>query len=400
MSANLVIFFKSLILTAAVFVFSYFAYCLSIFELFVCSSLMFVVIFVLYRRPLKSQVNLQNKDELAPFLQSLDEGILLLDRSYRMIVCNRSLFRQLGTRAQAIKDLPFFEIKETSRPEVLEKSQTLISEVSLTQPERRETVTFKRGHQSFVMDVTAIMINEREFLLILRDAQKAMTSFNLGKDFIANASHELRTPITIIKGFVETLKEMPEISEAMLEEIFDKILRSCMRMDRIVKNLLILTDLDHLSFANRKEFDMLALLDNCRHTILEVYPKAEIEIYASKKELETKADPDLLELAIMNLLQNAVKYSPAPAKIEIHAEAQAGECILKITDQGYGIPEKNLENIFDRFFSVDKTVSRKLGGAGLGLSIVKTVIDKHQGEISAQNNKAGGTTFTLTIPTS
>ena len=341
----------------------------------------------------------QNGDGLKPFLKSLDEGVLLVDHSYRMILCNRSLFKMLGIRPSELKKNSIFEMEVSSRKEVLEKSKQLFENCSLSHPEQRETVTYKRGSQTLTTDITVVMINEKESLLILRDISKGGVMINLGKDFIANVSHELRTPITIIKGFVETLKEMPEISEDMLEDIFDKILRSCMRMDGIVKNLLILTDLDHLSVANMKRFDLLALIDNCRHTLLEVYPKANISIVCSKKEMIAKADPDLLELAVINLLQNAVKYSPIPAKISINLDIELDECIIEIVDNGYGIPKQTLPNIFDRFYSVDKKMSRKLGGAGLGLAIVKTIIEKHKGEISVSDNPEGGTIFSVRIPT-
>ncbi|MCH9630167.1 MAG: Alkaline phosphatase synthesis sensor protein PhoR [Chlamydiia bacterium] len=398
MNSYLTVFIKSYVLTIFTLILAVFAKDLNIYILSFFAAAFLVVCFLLFRKPQERKMRFHKGDELKPFLQSLDEGVLLVDRSFRMILCNRSIFKMLGIMPSELKRGTFFEIEKSSKKEVLEKSKQLLESCSMSSPEMREVVTYKRGSQSLTTDITIVMINEKEILIILRDVNKGGAMVNLGKDFIANASHELRTPITIIKGFVETLKEMPEISEDMLEDIFDKILRSCIRMDGIVKNLLILTDLDHLSVANMKRFDLLALIDNCRHTLLEVYPKANISIDCSKKEMITKADPDLLELALMNLLTNAVKYSPSPAEISIKLAGEIDERTIEIVDNGYGIPIQSLPSIFNRFYSVDKKMSRKLGGAGLGLSIVKTIIDKHKGEISASENPGGGTTFEVRIP--
>lgn len=400
MGNSLKILIKAFFVTAIFFILLIFANNFSVYIHALFAAGFLFICFFLFIEKQKEETGFERGKVLKPFLQSLDEGVLLVDGSYHRIVYNKSVCRLLGIRSSDLEKCSFLEIEESSRREVLVKAKQLFEECTLSDPEQKETVTYVRGSQTLATELTAIGISEKETLLIIRDLTKGGVRLNLGKEFIANASHELRTPITIIKGFVETLKEMPEISEAMLEDIFDKILRSCMRMDGIVKNLLILTDLDYISSANMKRFDLLALLDNCRHTILEVYPKVGINIECVKKELITRADPDLLELAMMNLLQNAVKYSQPPAKIEITLEAEPEEYIIQIADSGCGIPKESLPNIFDRFYSVDKQVSRKLGGAGLGLAIVKTIIEKHQGEISAQDNPTGGTIFTVKIPVS
>lgn len=332
------------------------------------------------------------------FFYLLEEGVLFFDKRYQGIECNRACCRILGCRSSELLNQDFFSITASAHSEIFEKCKELLKRLEHSAFEIRDTLFYKGEHESFSVDIVVAKINEHERVLILKDTHQDYQTFRMGKEFISNASHELRTPITIIKGFIETLQDLPTVSDAMLEDIFEKILRSCKRMDDIVKNLLILTDLDHLFKPNMTNFDVLALLDNCKHSILELYPDIHIEIISSEKEKMMEADPSLLELAMTNLLQNAVKYSPAPANIKIKLEEKESESLISIIDRGHGIPEESLPHIFNRFYSVNKTISRKLGGAGLGLSIVKNIIEKHQGKITAEPNPEGGSIFILTLP--
>jgi len=220
----------------------------------------------------------------------------------------------------------------------------------------------------------------------------------MGKDFVANASHELRTPITIIRGFAETLQDLPEISQEMLAEITEKIVRTCIRLDKLVKSLLTLADIENLSRERMQEVNLVMLAENCERTLLTAHPNAHVKLHSEEGEVLIHAEGDLIELAILNLLENAVKYSQAPAEIEMKIERMGDEVQLKVIDRGIGMAQSDLPHIFDRFYTVNKARSRKLGGAGLGLSIVKTIIDKHSGKISVDSELGKGTTFTIIFP--
>jgi two-component system phosphate regulon sensor histidine kinase PhoR len=262
-----------------------------------------------------------------------------------------------------------------------------------------ETVFFKENGESLATFIRARSLPLGRSLLVLQDLDKEKREFKLGKEFIANASHELRTPIAIIKGFVETIKDLPEVSEAMLEDIFEKILRSCARMDDIVKNLLVLTDLDHLFTLKKRPCDVASFLDNVCYLLKERHPQVEINLELNPPEGLMVIDLPLLELALLNLLENGVKYSRNTAKIFLEYKNDSKEHKISIKDFGIGIPKENIPYIFDRFYAVNKPLSRKLGGAGLGLSIVKTIVDKHQGSITVESALEEGTTFTICLPT-
>ena len=219
-----------------------------------------------------------------------------------------------------------------------------------------------------------------------------------GKEFIANASHELRTPITIIRGFAETLHDVPDLPPALIQEITGKILKTSLRLDSLIKSLLALTDIEHLSEDQLRLMDLGQSAENCRQLILAAHPNIHIEVHRLDEETPVLGDPHLLEMAIMNLLENAIKYSPDPAQIEMTAASVDRFAYLKVKDNGIGIPEADQQRIFDRFYSVDKTRSRKLGGSGLGLSIVKTIIQKLNGQVSVVSQLGKGSTFTIQLP--
>jgi two-component system phosphate regulon sensor histidine kinase PhoR len=221
---------------------------------------------------------------------------------------------------------------------------------------------------------------------------------DMGKDFISNASHELRTPITIIRGFAETLHDLQEISPELLQEITGKIVRTSHRLEKLVTSLLTLADVEHPSMDHFQEIDLVPLLEHCRHFVLSSHPHVHLSFKTSTPSLLLIADPGLLDLAIMNLLENAVRYSDVTPHIEMHLEQTPTEALLHIKDQGIGIPPADKTHVFERFYTVDKARSRKMGGSGLGLAIVKTVVNKHRGRVSVQSELGKGSVFTLALP--
>jgi signal transduction histidine kinase len=218
---------------------------------------------------------------------------------------------------------------------------------------------------------------------------------DVGRDFVANASHELRTPITIIKGFLETLKDMPELSQDLFDDIMTKMLRSCERMESLVKSLLLLADLENSPKSGYEAVDLIELIDEVSYNLISIHQEATIETYYRDESVFIWGNTDLLKVAFKNLLENAVKYSKGPARIVIQIHVDQNTCCVKIKDQGLGIPQKDIPHLFDRFYTVDKTHSRRLGGAGLGLSIVKKIIDNHKGSIEVTSKFQEWTEFTM-----
>ena len=194
------------------------------------------------------------------------------------------------------------------------------------------------------------------------------------------------------------LSNETELSRETTVEITNKIVRTCDRLDKLVKSLLTITDLENFSEGRFQSCNLMSLLENCKHVLVTAYPDVELTIKGIDEQSCVLGDFGLLDLAITNLLENAVKYSSPPKKIQINVEPQGSVVTISIQDYGIGIPLKDLPHIFDRFYTVDKARSRKSGGAGLGLSMVKLVIEKHHGKISVTSEPGKGSCFTLKLP--
>ena len=222
------------------------------------------------------------------------------------------------------------------------------------------------------------------------------------QDFVANVSHELKTPITSIKGFVETLQEGALDEPEQAGRFLDIIGKHADRLNAIIDDLLALSRLEEDSEHRALSFEMTSLKPVLNEAVDLSRVDAEdkqIQIDLDCKEnLQARVNPALLEQAVTNLISNAIKYSSEESRIEIKADHTENEIRIAVRDQGCGIDKKYQERIFERFYVIDKSRSRKLGGTGLGLAIVKHIAQVHDGRITVQSQPNSGSTFTLHLP--
>lgn len=340
---------------------------------------------------------LREKQKTEEILQSLGEGVLATDMNGEVIFINQSACKMLNVSRVAILRQ---KLESVADSDLAKKCHELIQETIRKKEALVQTYSIRKAGPLTLDLISALLGQEGGVLLVIQDKTSDYKVVEMGKDFIANASHELRTPITIIRGFAETLQDLPKLSQEMLADITEKIVRTCVRLDKLVKSLLTLADIENLSLHRMQPVDLATIAENCQGTLLTTHPETQISFQTDLKKATILAEGDLIELALLNLLENAVKYSQPPAHIEIHLRKEGDDFLLKISDRGIGIPEGDLPHIFERFYTVNKARSRKLGGAGLGLSIVKTIVEKHRGKISAVSELGKGTTFTLVFPES
>lgn len=341
----------------------------------------------------------EERDEKKAILESLGEGVVAVDQHLNVTYINYIGCKMLDVSKKSFLNKPFHAPTDVQHHVLLNKCHLLLKKCQFSDTLQTDFVMFTNEKKHYIDLIAVPKPNNGGAILVLQDKTNHYKMLEMGKDFVANASHELKTPITIIKGFAETLHDHPEISRDKLSEITEKIMRNCERMETLVKNLLTLAQLENIPESRFIECDLASIVEYCTNILLSLNPETEIMIKKSEAKLMLHADPELLELAILNLLNNAVKYSKPPAKITILMRSlNEDEIELKISDQGIGIPEEDLEHIFKRFYTVDKARSRKLGGAGLGLSIVKTIIENHDGSISAKSKLGEGTTFIIVLP--
>lgn len=339
----------------------------------------------------------RQRNETEAILESLGEGVIAVDVMGNIMFANRVACQLLGCSRDEFLGQSLEQVR-VKQELLLRKCRELIRSALEKAEPIVQTLPLGDVKQIYLELIAAPLAQHSGVVLVIQDKTSDYKIVEMGKDFVANASHELRTPITIIRGFAETLHDLPDLSQEMLREIIEKIVRTSLRLDSIVKCLLTLADIESLSAERFHRADLIEIADRAMHLLLTAHPNVQIAMHCKIESAPILGDPDLIELAIMNLLENAVKYSPAPAQIDMTIVLDNNFVRLKIKDQGIGIPEADIPHIFDRFYTVDKARSRKFGGTGLGLSIVKTVMQKHNGEVRVASHPGQGSTFTLSLP--
>ncbi len=333
------------------------------------------------------------RNEKEVLLESLVEGVVAVDPHMEVNFANTSSLKWLGI--DKLVGQPFSKAKIPQCEHLLidcqKKGIPLTDAINIT----------VNGKQLYFDVVASPKKDNTGALLVMQDKTEHHKIIEMRKDFIANASHELKTPITIIRGFAETMHDNPDLPRETMVEILNKIVRNSQRMSTLIKDLLTLADIENLPESRLVLCDIDNLTQKCRSHVLEAFPSAQIQVDLSGNgPFELLADPSLLEMALMNLIHNAAKYSTPPANIRVTIEKTGENILWKISDQGIGIPKEALDHIFERFYTVNRAHSQKMGGSGLGLSIVHTIISKHHGTISVTSEVGTGTTFFLTLPIS
>ncbi len=235
-------------------------------------------------------------------------------------------------------------------------------------------------------------------ILVARDITEDRRYDELRKEFVANVSHELRTPLTMIQGYVETLREGAWREEKSLLEFLGIIDRNVQRLSAIVRDLLDLSKLESGGRGLQPGRVDLGILVEGVVSSFRPLAAARRQDFRGLGSGEGDVDETLLERALANLVENAIKYTAEGGRIELRARRQGDRLIFEVEDNGAGIPEADLPRVFERFYRVDKSRSRDLGGTGLGLSIVKHVAQLHGGTVSVRSRVGQGSTFTLDLP--
>jgi two-component system phosphate regulon sensor histidine kinase PhoR len=329
-------------------------------------------------------------------LSSMVEGVLAVDEAQRLITLNRAGALMLGVDYVASQDR---NIKEVVRDPQL---QSFITRTIFARGPVEAEVVLQQGeqiiqaHGTFLKDTLGTDIG---FLIVLHDVTHLRRLEMTRRDFVANVSHELKTPITSIKGFVETLLagalQEPEHAGNFLRIIA----RQTDRLNEIIDDLLSLSRIERDTEQGRVFLSTSRLKGVMQSAIQFCEPKADAKNIVLKlncpEELRARINAPLLEQALVNLIDNAVKYSPTGSAVEVAAELDGGEMVVRVQDQGVGIEKSQLSRIFERFYRVDAGRSRKIGGTGLGLAIVKHIAQAHGGRVTVESTPGQGSVFSL-----
>ena len=238
-------------------------------------------------------------------------------------------------------------------------------------------------------------------MVLIQDITEHVKLDNMRKEFVADVSHELKTPITSIMGYADTLLE-GEYDKDTQNKFLNVIAEEARRMAKLVTDLLTLSRFDNNQVLQEKvKFDLGDLVKQCQEKLqIEIDKKGhKVESFVTAEVPNVYADKEGIERVILNILTNSIKYTPDGGNIKIYVGFVYNDAYIKVIDNGLGIPEEDLNRIFERFYRVDKARTRQMGGTGLGLSIAKEILDKNNGTIDIKSEKGKGTEVVIRIPT-
>ncbi len=347
-------------------------------------------------RRMREIVEQHNRQEA--ILSSMVEGVVAVDAEGRIIGINRSAGSLLKT-AESYEGKLFHEIIRNAALQnfidtVLSEKKTIEKELSFYDEDHRHL--YVRGTVLHDLDGGCIGA-----LLVMNDITRLKKLENMRSEFVANVSHEIKTPITAIKASVETLLES-ELKKEEVENLLKIIGRHTDRLTSIVEDILSLSRLEQGKGHDDTKFSEELVEKVIEGAIADCREKAELKgisfVLNCNREIVAAMNSSLMEQALVNLLDNAIKYSEEKSSVEIESYKDDGRILLSVKDHGRGIPQEHLPRIFERFYRVDKARSRKLGGTGLGLSIVKHIANIHGGKVEVESVVGKGSKFIIILP--
>ena len=338
----------------------------------------------------------QEKEQLRAVLEGMVEGVLVVDAKGSVLLANSRL-REFYDLTGDLVGCPYVEVvRDSAVDEALR--ETAESDATVTRQLRVGRAVPR------TLQIQAVRFPgsgaRAGSVAVFHDISELARLEEVRRDFVANASHELRTPLAAIRGFAETLLDSPTLTDAERRSYLEIIDRHAQRLAHIVHDLLELSTVERGRLRLEPvEVDVGQLIDSLIRDTRPRLRERRLEIgYSAQGKALAFADPRALEQVLINLLDNAMKYTEPGGRIELIVEEAGPKLRVRVRDTGIGIPEEDLGRIFERFYRVDKARSRALGGTGLGLAIVKHLVQSLGGEISVASRLGEGSTFTFTLP--
>ena len=341
----------------------------------------------------------EQQNEIEAILSGMVEAVIAVDTDERIIEYNQAAEKLFRIHPGNARDKHIHEVIQNTY------IQSFVTKVLSVQELFEDEIVFHGEDEQFLhVHGTQLHGKNRERIgavIVLNDITRLKKLELVRRDFVANVSHELKTPITSIIGFVETLKDGAIEDTGNRQRFLDIILKHSKRLNSIVEDLLSLSRIEQetekgtIDFENNNVCTILSSAIALYET--QAHDKG-ITIALECKDTFVKGNSSLLVQAVSNLIDNAIKYSEERSSISVKALQKGTSVIIEVKDNGCGIPQEHISRIFERFYRVDKGRSRDLGGTGLGLAILKHIVLAHGGHISVESKPGKGSTFTITLP--
>ena len=344
--------------------------------------------------------------KLATIIESMMDGIITTDNNGKIILINTSAEDMLGGRDDEIfigKDvLKILNITEyESIEEILEAEDSLLVNTSKTDEELLLRAEISKIEKEDKEDLTQMSTELEGYIIVLYDVTDQERQEKERREFVSTVSHELRTPLTTMNSYIEALEEGVLEDKELAPQFIDTIHKETTRMIRMVNELMQLGKMDIKEEHYEKEFiDINKMLEQITDRFALTHPEKNFIKHIPKSPIFVEGDQDKLTQVFDNIVNNAIKYSPNGKNITIRVRQNYhhNRVSISIKDEGVGIPLVHIDKIFNRFYRVDKSRQRSMGGTGLGLALAKTIVEAHKGRIWAQSREGYGSIIFVTLP--
>ena len=343
----------------------------------------------------------RDRNETLSILASMTEGVIAVDREERIVHLNAAAAGMLRIEAGSPIGMHFWEAVRVS--EICSLVTRVVRDQETADLEIRTSVAL--GDRELEMHGNRMHSVDGETagaVLVVRDVTELRRLENIRTEFVSNVSHELKTPLTVISGLVESILNDPEMEESTRQRFMVRVHAQSKRLSDLVRDLLSLSRAERA--LPQKDQQLIDLRTSLRESIAAIEPLTgekglELEIDVPESALPVRADTESLRQIFDNLLSNACRYTSGGGRIDVKAREADGQVSVRIADTGIGIDERQQDRVFERFYRVDSARSRELGGTGLGLAIVKHVVHGLGGDVQLQSEPGVGSVFTIRIPT-
>ena len=344
--------------------------------------------------------------KLATIIESMMDGIITTDNNGRIILINTSAEDMLGGRNDEIfigKDvLKILNITEyESIEEILEAEDSLLVNASKSDEELLLRAEISKIEKEDKEDLTQMSTELEGYIIVLYDVTDQERQEKERREFVSTVSHELRTPLTTMNSYIEALEEGVLEDKELAPQFIDTIHKETTRMIRMVNELMQLGKMDIKEEHYEKEFiDINKMLEQITDRFALTHPEKNFIKHIPKSPIFVEGDQDKLTQVFDNIVNNAIKYSPNGKNITVRVRQNYhhNRVSISIKDEGVGIPLVHIDKIFNRFYRVDKSRQRSMGGTGLGLALAKTIVEAHKGRIWAQSREGYGSIIFVTLP--
>jgi two-component system phosphate regulon sensor histidine kinase PhoR len=341
-----------------------------------------------------------DRNRLATIFTGMVEGVVDVDQNQNIIHINDAAAALIEVRKESCIGKPVWQELRHQRI-----TQTL-DEAIRNRGVFRIQVEFPRERDQLVMDIYIASLSDDQgnpigAVLVLHDITELKHLERIRTDFVANASHELKTPITAIRGLSETVVGDPDVDKGTLVKFMERIHAQSIRLSQLVSDLMTISRLE--ADQGTADFTRISMneligralltadtaLQQKHHQLHTSFPATPVQVFGDRQNLNQLVD---------NLVDNAIKYTPEGGQIWVRLSQEGNELLLEIQDSGIGISPQYQERVFERFYRVDKARSQSLGGTGLGLSIVRNIAERHGGKVSVRSQPGNGSTFSFRMP--